>query len=142
MQVSRHWRLKKQRYNLENMPMPGGDLAPAAQEASTMSANGNGAGVVTLQVERTREGAVLNHAGEVYSYTVVTDAPAEFGEQAPYVLAMVRLDDGHLITTQLTDLGEEPQIGMRVEMVTRKVRTDGNAGMIVYGYKFRPMLRS
>jgi hypothetical protein len=55
---------------------------------------------------------------------------------------MVRLDDGHLITTQLTDLGEEPQIGMRVEMVTRKVRTDGNAGMIVYGYKFRPMLRS
>jgi hypothetical protein len=25
-------------------------------------------------------------------------------------------------------------------MVTRKLRTDGEAGMIVYGYKFRPLL--
>jgi hypothetical protein len=25
-------------------------------------------------------------------------------------------------------------------MVTRKLRTDGEEGMIVYGYKFRPMI--
>jgi hypothetical protein len=25
-------------------------------------------------------------------------------------------------------------------MVTRKLRTDGERGMIVYGYKFRPVL--
>jgi uncharacterized OB-fold protein len=28
---------------------------------------------------------------------------------------------------------------MPVEMVTRKLRTDGEEGMIVYGYKFRPL---
>jgi len=27
-----------------------------------------------------------------------------------------------------------------VEMVTRKLRTDGEEGVIVYGYKFRPQI--
>jgi len=29
---------------------------------------------------------------------------------------------------------------MPVEMVTRKIREEGENGMIVYGYKFRPVL--
>ncbi len=47
-----------------------------------------------------------------------------------------------MVTAQLTDLGEEPvSIGMPVEMVTRKIRNDGDErGMIVYGYKFRPVM--
>jgi len=47
-----------------------------------------------------------------------------------------------MVTAQLTDVDQEAvQIGMPVEMVTRKMR-DGRrrAGMIVYGYKFRPRL--
>lgn len=78
--------------------------------------------------------------GSVYSYTIVTDPPAGFEEQAPYVLALVQLDEGPLVTAQLTDLGEPVTVGMRVEMVTRKLRTEGESGMIVYGYKFRPVL--
>lgn len=78
--------------------------------------------------------------GSVYSYTIVTDPPAGFEEQAPYVLALVQLDEGPLVTAQLTDLAEPVIIGMRVEMVTRKLRTEGESGMIVYGYKFRPVL--
>lgn len=78
--------------------------------------------------------------GSVYSYTIVTDPPTGFEEQAPYVLALVQLDEGPLVTAQLTDLGEPVTIGMRVEMVTRKLRTEGESGMIVYGYKFRPVL--
>ena len=31
-------------------------------------------------------------------------------------------------------------IGMKVEMVTRKLREEGSDGQIVYGYKFRPVL--
>jgi len=32
-------------------------------------------------------------------------------------------------------------MGMPVEMVTRKIRNDGDErGMIVYGYKFRPVM--
>jgi uncharacterized OB-fold protein len=79
--------------------------------------------------------------GVVYSYTTVYDAPADFEEQAPYVLALVRLEEGPMLTAQLTDLGDTPlEIGMPVEMVTRKLRTDGERGVILYGYKFRPVL--
>jgi len=47
-----------------------------------------------------------------------------------------------VITAQLTDLdGQSVEIGMPVEMVTRKLRNDGDErGLIVYGYKFRPKL--
>jgi uncharacterized protein len=44
----------------------------------------------------------------------------------------------------MTDLGDTPvQIGMPVEMVTRRLREDGDErGILVYGYKFRPVLRN
>jgi len=46
-----------------------------------------------------------------------------------------------MVTAQLTDVDfSDVVIGMPVEMVTRKLRTDGEEGMIVYGYKFRPVL--
>jgi uncharacterized OB-fold protein len=71
------------------------------------------------------------------------DVPAGFEEQSPYTVALVKLDEGPLVTAQLTDLGKEPvEIGMPVEMVTRKIRSDGSGrGMLVYGYKFRPVLK-
>lgn len=83
----------------------------------------------------------LKGTGEVHSFTTVTDPPAGFEDQAPYVLALVKLDEGPMVTAQLTDLDTPVEIGMRVEMVTRKLRTEGNEGIIVYGYKFRPLLR-
>ena len=79
--------------------------------------------------------------GEVYSYTIVQDPPEGFAAQAPYYLALVRLDDGALVTAQLTDVASEIQIGDPVEMVTRKLTTDGARGIIVYGYKFRPLVK-
>jgi uncharacterized OB-fold protein len=86
------------------------------------------------------ETVTFSGKGTVYSYTTVLSAPEGFAEQAPYHIALVELDEGPLVTAQLTDLGGEPEIGMRVEMVTRKLRTDGEEGIIVYGYKFRPIL--
>lgn len=81
--------------------------------------------------------------GEIYSYTLVQDAPHGYEWQAPYFLAIVKLDEGPMVTAQVTDLdhGQTPQIGERVEMVTRKLTTEGDTGMIVYGYKFRPMMK-
>lgn len=78
--------------------------------------------------------------GEVVSYTIVTNAPEGFEEQVPYTLALVKLAEGPTVLAQLTDLDEPVEIGMPVEMVTRKLRTDGKRGIIVYGYKFRPLL--
>lgn len=44
-----------------------------------------------------------------------------------------------MLTAQLTDVeAVDVQIGMPLEMVTRKMRNDGDKrGLIVYGYKFR-----
>jgi uncharacterized OB-fold protein len=55
-------------------------------------------------------------------------------------VALIKLEEGPVVTAQLTDLGDQPvQIGMPVEMVTRKLRSDGDErGLLVYGYKFRP----
>lgn len=94
-------------------------------------------------VEARKETFTFSGQGEVYSYTTVQDPPEAFGEQAPYVLALIKLDEGPLITAQLTDLdANEPiKIGDRVEMVTRKLMAEGKKGMIVYGYKFRRIMQ-
>lgn len=85
--------------------------------------------------------APLPMRGIVYSCTQVREAPAGFEAQVPYQLALVQLEDGNLICAQLTDYAGEAQIGDPVEMVTRKLTTDGERGMIVYGYKFRPPIK-
>lgn len=96
-----------------------------------------------MQPERTDralqpERVVFSGRGEIYSFSVVQDVPHGFEESAPYALALVKLDDGPMVLAQITDVDETGlQIGDRVEMVTRKLTTEGERGMIVYGYKFR-----
>ena len=130
MEIPRHWRLKQQRYALvgeicphcENKIFPPRDVCPyCGGEAKQQYA--------------------FSGRGEVYSYTVMHDAPAGYEQNAPYTVALVKLEEGPMVTAQLTDLGDQPvEIGMPVEMVTRKIRADGDdaRGMLVYGYKFRP----
>ena len=79
--------------------------------------------------------------GEVYSFSIMYNAPKGFEDQKPYVVALIRMDEGPLVTAQMTDVdSDQVSIGMRVEMVTRKIREDGSEGQIIYGYKFRPLL--
>ena len=57
--------------------------------------------------------------------------------------ALVKLEEGPMVTAQLTDVDiDQVEIGMKVEMVTRKLSDEGTEGMIVYGYKFRPLILS
>lgn len=129
MEVSRHWRLKQQRYALvgevcphcQNKIFPPRDICPECGHEA-------------------RETYQFSGRGEVYSFTTVRTAPAGFEHNAPYTVALVKLEEGPMVTAQLTDLAEESvRIGMPVEMVTRKLRSDGDKGMLVYGYKFRPV---
>ncbi|MGL4648537.1 MAG: Zn-ribbon domain-containing OB-fold protein [Caldilineaceae bacterium] len=83
----------------------------------------------------------LSGRGEIYSFGTMFNVPRGFEEQRPYTIAIIRLDDGPMVTAQLTDVdAADVHIGLRVEMVTRKLREDGDEGQIVYGYKFRPVL--
>ena len=130
MEIPRHWRLRKQRYSLtgEVCPHCNAKLFPPRDVCPECGQN--------AKTEYTFSGR-----GEVYSYTTIYDPPAGYEPNAPYTVALVKLEEGPIITAQLTDLGEEPvAIGMPVEMVTRRLRSDGDdRGMLVYGYKFRPV---
>ncbi|HSG26043.1 MAG TPA: Zn-ribbon domain-containing OB-fold protein [Anaerolineales bacterium] len=133
MDIPRHWRLRKQRYGLigevcghcDAKVFPPRDICPSCgEEAKTLY--------------------TFSGKGQVYSYTTVFDAPAGFEDSAPYTVAMVKLDEGPFVTAQLTDLDNRTvEIGMPVEMVTRKLRSaTDERGMLVYGYKFRPSMQT
>ncbi len=79
----------------------------------------------------------LAEEGEVYSYTVIRTAPPKFDIQTPYVIALIQLNNGPLILSQLTDCEiDDVEIGKKVKMVFRKISEDGPEGIINYGYKF------
>ena len=89
--------------------------------------------------ERSLEPHALSGRGTVYSHAEVAQAPRGFA--APYLVALVQLEEGLLVTAQLTDLEpEDAVIGLPVEMVTRRLQERGSHGYLVYGYKFRPIL--
>ena len=79
--------------------------------------------------------------GEVFSFSIVYQSPNGFSRQVPYAVALVRLEEGPLVASQLTSVQiDQVEIGMPVEMVTRRLSEDGSDGIVVYGYKFRPTL--
>ncbi|MGB6500869.1 MAG: Zn-ribbon domain-containing OB-fold protein [Thermoplasmata archaeon] len=82
----------------------------------------------------------LTGDGEVFSYTVVHDAAEGFEMQVPYVMALVKTHEGPILTGQIVDV--EPgdvAIGLPVRATFRKLREEGKAGVIHYGYKFSPV---
>jgi uncharacterized OB-fold protein len=132
MEVPRHWRLQKQRYGLVGEVSPNCDakIFPARDVCPECGGEA-------------KEPFRFSGKGEVYSYTVMNSAPAGFESNLPYTVALVKLAEGPTVTAQLTDLGEKPvKIGMPVEMVTRRIKQDGDErGMLIYGYKFRPAMQ-
>lgn len=130
MEVPRHWRIKKQRYSMV------GEICPHCDQKIFPPRD-----VCPECGEEARTLYQFSGRGEVYSYTTVFDAPAGHEDQAPYTVALVKLEEGPMVTAQLTDMADQKaEIGMPVEMVTRRLRSDGDRGVLIYGYKFRPAL--
>jgi uncharacterized OB-fold protein len=77
--------------------------------------------------------------GTLLCSSTVYEAPRGFTEQVPYIAGMVRLDEGPVVAAMITDIDPgEARDGMRVEMVTRRIRSSGEEAPIAYGYKFQP----
>ena len=82
----------------------------------------------------------LRGEGEVYSFSVVHDAPSHFEILKPYVVAIVKMDEGVMLTSQVIDAdAKDVHIGMRVKATLRRIGEDGPGGVIYYGYKFMPL---
>ena len=93
-----------------------------------------------------RKGVLEDHKfkglGKIHTFAVVRQAPDDFKRQVPYVIAQVELDEGARVTAQIVNVDpEEVEIGMRVRACFRKITQAGTAGVIVYGYKFEPVLK-
>ena len=131
MSLAKHWRLQSQRYRLIGVECEdcGWKSFPQRQICPQCK---------SMEVHPHE----FKPEGKVYSHTVIYDAPAGYEKSIPYAAALVQLDEGPLVTAQLTDVNvDDVRIGMPVEMVTRRLRQYGEDGLIVYGYKFRPKLK-
>ena len=130
MSVPRYWRESKYRYRLI------GQMC-----ASCGCVEFPRSGVCAACGSGNLEEVKLAETGQVVTWTVVRNPPVDYKEYAPYVVALVELDDGVRVLSQLVDV--EPvkvETGMRVEAAFRRVKVDGDSGIIEYGYKFRPII--
>ncbi len=129
MQVPRHWRTQLPRYALvgvicdacQRVAFPPRDFCPECRSPTKPYR--------------------FSGRGEVYSYSTVLQGPDGFAAGTPYVVALVKLEEGPLVAAQLADANAQKlAIGMPVEMVTRRLREDDPKGIVLYGYKFRPLI--
>ena len=80
----------------------------------------------------------LKGEGVVESYTIIHIAPPQFAQEAPYVVALVRLDEGVRLPGRLVGVKqEELKVGMRVKVGFVGPSTDAWPAWPTY--RFRPI---
>ena len=128
-EVSRFWRESVHRYrlmgnqcgNCKRIVFPPRDVCPICHRES---------------IGKMKE-FTLSGNGTIESFSVVHDVPPAFTRQRPYIIAIIRLDDGPSVTGQIVDSDPgEVEMGKRVTSVFRRVAQEGESGIIEYGYKF------
>jgi uncharacterized OB-fold protein len=133
MSIARFWRETPRRYNLggskctvcSTVYFPPRSVCPSCTNHRESIGR-----MVPLQ---------LTGDGEVYSFTVVHEPAEGFEMEVPYVLALVRTVEGPTLTGQVVDVDPgDVHIGLKVRATFRKLREEGKAGVIHYGYKFSP----
>ena len=130
MSVPRYWREIPKRTRLEGVKCSGcgNVMFPPRMKCSKCGSE---------SIEKYK----LPEKGKLMTYTIVRSPPKGFEKMTPYVLGMIKLEDGTTITAPLSDvLPDQVSIGMPVEAVFRKVFEDGESGIIEYATKFRPVL--
>ncbi|WP_297550455.1 Zn-ribbon domain-containing OB-fold protein [Thermococcus sp.] len=130
MQVSRYWRHFREKYRLIGGKCENGHVFFPYREVCPVCGS------------RNVEEYEFSGRGKVLTWTIVRNPPSGFEYYKPYPLALVQLEEGPVVLAQLTDVEpEEIHEGMEVEAVTRKVREFEEDGIILYAYKFRPVLK-
>jgi uncharacterized protein len=79
----------------------------------------------------------MPQTGKIVTYTQLHEPLPGYEAQAPFFLAMVRLDNGARILTQIVDSPDEAvKTGAKVHATTRRAIVHGEEGQIIYSYKF------
>ncbi|MCD6478715.1 MAG: Zn-ribbon domain-containing OB-fold protein [Candidatus Diapherotrites archaeon] len=80
----------------------------------------------------------MPRTGRIISYTRVHVPPEGFKNEAPYYLAIIELENGAKVLSQIVDSNPEKiKIGARVKKVFRRIAEPDEYGTITYGYKFK-----
>jgi uncharacterized OB-fold protein len=80
---------------------------------------------------------ILPTEGVVETFTIIRVAPSGFTDEAPYAVGIIKLSNGVRVTAQVVDSApEEIAIGDPVRLEFRRIRQDGEDGILCYGYKF------
>ena len=81
----------------------------------------------------------LPDKGRVVTFTVIHTPPPEFEDESPYAMAIVELENGVKMFSQLVDMDPaDVKIGMPVLTEFRQIQAAGESGVLCYGYKFVP----
>ncbi len=82
------------------------------------------------------ETVTLPDEGTLVTWTVIHVAPKGFAGQTPYIVAMVELG-GVRVTAQIVEADPRELVaGARLKRVFRKLGSEGEGGILRYGYKF------
>ena len=128
MQVPRHWREIPERYRLEGVicrdcskiMFPRRLVCPACASKNI-------------------EPHSLSGRGRLMTFTIIRVAPDGYGDQVPYAVGLVELDEGVRLMGQVVDCDPEAlKIGDTLKTQFRRMREEGKTGMIMYSYKFVP----
>ena len=84
--------------------------------------------------------ALIGKSGKVISWTFVRVPPAGFEGQAPYPVALIKLEDGKTVIAQVVDyIGKDLKFGQKVVTVVRRTMQAESNDVIPYGIKVKPM---
>ncbi len=79
----------------------------------------------------------FRRSGSIVSYTVIHAAPEGFENLVPYVVAIIKLDEGPQVSGLIVDHPDKVATGKQVTTTFRRIYEDGKDGLIHYGLKWR-----
>jgi uncharacterized protein len=83
---------------------------------------------------------LLKPFGKIVSYSLIYSPPSGFDGFVPYPIVLIKLQDGPIVMSLLTDYEEKDlKVGKKVRAVFRKIGSVNNSGLIQYGSKFKPV---
>ena len=77
---------------------------------------------------------IFSGRGEIVSNTEIHIGPAGFERNTPYNIALIKLEEGPVVSGVVVD--KKIEIGQKVRSVFRRLTVDGDEGLINYGFKF------
>lgn len=133
MSIARFWRETPRRYNLAGARCAVCTTVYFPPRSVCPTCSGHRRSLGRLEPFQ------LSGDGEVVSFSVVHEPAEGFELLVPYVLAIVRTVEGPCLTAHIVDVEpSEVAIGLKVRATFRRLREEGPAGVIHYGYKFAP----